>query len=374
MVQWQLSTPEHLMHSGFGRPRPRHGLQLLFWFANHCVTCEPSNLVVVMMLVSDCQPERGFYGFHQFGNIEELLPVLRRPKKRKSGRQVAYFEVGNLNTETYPASANLPAYVRENYGLRGSRRKDNIDRIIISYQVKTRVVEMVYVTEHDTAASGRFSPDRTHEISPELIRALQSPQLELTTFLIQMGYYGDLELVRVGDMGQIHDRGPSAQQILNIVQSHNGSSARRQETDNLRFFSGAFNHHIDVNVTPYSYDQQVANYFVNLTTSDYNQLMAAYGLEQHDYQRFRANMGPRGLVEAFVSAWERWSDPGSDEEVKKWKKRGIRIVTAVLGAGAIYLAAKTFSWLRSWWKMDWNGHLRVTRFKLNTPVMLDYVY
>ena len=34
-------------------------------------------------LVSDCQPEKGFYGFHQFGNIEELLPVLNRPRKRK---------------------------------------------------------------------------------------------------------------------------------------------------------------------------------------------------------------------------------------------------------------------------------------------------
>lgn len=35
-------------------------------------------------LVSDCQPENGFYGFHMFGNIEELLPLLdRRNKKRQ---------------------------------------------------------------------------------------------------------------------------------------------------------------------------------------------------------------------------------------------------------------------------------------------------
>ncbi|KAF3851771.1 hypothetical protein F7725_005126 [Dissostichus mawsoni] len=36
-------------------------------------------------MVSNCQPERGIYGFHLFGNMEELLPVLNR--KCKSKRQ-----------------------------------------------------------------------------------------------------------------------------------------------------------------------------------------------------------------------------------------------------------------------------------------------
>lgn len=48
MVKRQLCTPEHLMNTEFGRPFPRHGLQLLFWFANHCVTCEFSNVVVII--------------------------------------------------------------------------------------------------------------------------------------------------------------------------------------------------------------------------------------------------------------------------------------------------------------------------------------
>lgn len=48
MVQRQLCTLEHLMNSGFGRPFPRHGLQLLFWFANHCVTCELINFVLII--------------------------------------------------------------------------------------------------------------------------------------------------------------------------------------------------------------------------------------------------------------------------------------------------------------------------------------
>lgn len=52
MVQWQLCTPENLMYSGFGRPFPRHGLQLLFWFSNQCVTCEVVQLVVTMKVRS----------------------------------------------------------------------------------------------------------------------------------------------------------------------------------------------------------------------------------------------------------------------------------------------------------------------------------
>lgn len=106
MVQWQLCTLENLMYSGFGRPFPRHGLQLLFWFSNQCVTCEVVQLVVTMkvrsglcvsvcvwirltpdvfpQLVSDCQPENGNFGFHLFGNMEELLPVLSRPRKSRS--------------------------------------------------------------------------------------------------------------------------------------------------------------------------------------------------------------------------------------------------------------------------------------------------
>lgn len=39
---------------------------------------------VFPQLVSDCQPENGNFGFHLFGNMEELLPVLSRPRKSRS--------------------------------------------------------------------------------------------------------------------------------------------------------------------------------------------------------------------------------------------------------------------------------------------------
>ncbi|MED6255231.1 hypothetical protein ATANTOWER_006452 [Ataeniobius toweri] len=87
MVLWQLRSLDHLNTSEFGRPFPRHGLQLLFWFSNHCVSFELNNSGDVMKLVSECQPEKGVYGFHKFGNVEELLPVLYKPKKNKSIRQ-----------------------------------------------------------------------------------------------------------------------------------------------------------------------------------------------------------------------------------------------------------------------------------------------
>lgn len=134
--------------------------------------------------------------------------------------QVTYFEVGNLSTETYPASANLPAYVRENYRSGVRSNNSNIDRIIIGYRVRTRVVETVYITEHDPAAFGRFRFDRTFEISCELIQALQNPQLDLTSFLIQMGYYVNV----LQGIGETPYSDPSAQQTCSVVQYYSGST------------------------------------------------------------------------------------------------------------------------------------------------------
>ncbi|XP_040001642.1 uncharacterized protein LOC120800007 [Xiphias gladius] len=376
MVQWQLCTLDELKYSRFGRPFPRHGLQLLFWFANHCVTCELINFVVIMKLVSDCQPERGFYGFHVFGNIEELLPVLKRRGRCKIKTQVVYFEVGNLNTETYPASANLPMYVRENYGLDGNRVIYNIDRIVISYQVRTRMVETVYVTEHDGASFGSFSPDRTYEISSELIRALQSPQLDLTAFLSQMGYYDDIQVVQ--DIEEIRYREPSnCVSMFNIQETYNGSTART-ENDNLRFFSEASIQQININRVPLSYDQQV-HYTVNVTP--YNSGLVANTSEvQHKYRRPKANKRQRALRQSYwLSEWE-LPYKGFNEEAKKRKGGGgVSFVKTLLCAGALCLAAKCFSWLRSWWNLDLNENI-LKAIPWRPPsdqhphIMLDYVY
>uniref|UniRef100_A0A3Q1CMV8 Uncharacterized protein n=1 Tax=Amphiprion ocellaris TaxID=80972 RepID=A0A3Q1CMV8_AMPOC len=217
MVQLQLGSLDQLGDSWFGRPFPRHGLQLLFWFANDCVTIESAGLV------SDCQPEIGLFGFHVFGNMEELLPIFY------FYLQVSYFEVGNLNTETYPASADLPAYVRENYGLDGNYGDDNSDRIIISYRARSRLVEAVYVTEHDSNAFGRFRADRTFQIRCDLIRVLQDQRLDVSSLLNQMGYYDDVQQ-------------PSVQEMLDMLQTFSGDG----------FFSGGFDRFME----PFNFDQR----------------------------------------------------------------------------------------------------------------------
>lgn len=173
-----------------------------------------------------------------------------------------YYEVGNLNTESYPAAANLPAYVRENYGLRGNRDNRNIDRIIISYQVRTRVVERVYVTEHDGENVGRFNPDRTCEISYELIQALQSPQLDLNNFLIRVGYFEFVPVLPVNNREEMH-----YQEQARAVQGE--------------AFSEAYSGQLHLNIEPFSYDQQ-AHYNVSITTYN-SQLTANYSEVQHNY-------------------------------------------------------------------------------------------
>ncbi|KAL1023519.1 hypothetical protein UPYG_G00041890 [Umbra pygmaea] len=174
----QLSTIEELRDSSFGRPLPRHGLMLLFWYARDCVDFDFYDNMQVQ-----CYPETGDFGFHHFGNFENILPVLLQNSREK------YFEVGNLNTESYPLAKDLPPYVRQNYGLSLGHRQCNKDRIIIS--LKHRHVTATYVTEHkENGIQGKFDPERTHLVSPDLIRVIRHPKLELTTFLYQMGYMG----------------------------------------------------------------------------------------------------------------------------------------------------------------------------------------
>ncbi|XP_035645011.1 uncharacterized protein LOC118395370 [Oncorhynchus keta] len=174
----QLSTIQDLKDSGFGRPPPRHGLKLLFWFANECVAFNHHGNMLVK-----CHPERGDFGFHYFGNFEEILPVLSRDRRE------SYFEVGNLNTETYSKAEDLPDYVSQDYGLSLGYRLCNKDRIII--RLKQGDVKATYVTEHkENGGRGEFDSERTHLVNPDLIRIIRDPELELATFLDQMGYMG----------------------------------------------------------------------------------------------------------------------------------------------------------------------------------------
>ncbi|KAJ7983716.1 hypothetical protein DPEC_G00373640 [Dallia pectoralis] len=142
---------------------------LLFWFANECVDFDNHDNMQIQ-----CYPERGDFGFHYFGNFEKILPILFRESNEK------YFEVGNLNTESYPKSMDLLEYVRQYYLSQHDRHQCNKDRLII--RLNKRKVTATYVTEHkDNGNRGEFDPEHTHLVSPDLIRIIQ--QLELKAFL-----------------------------------------------------------------------------------------------------------------------------------------------------------------------------------------------
>ncbi|KAJ8001085.1 hypothetical protein DPEC_G00187550 [Dallia pectoralis] len=172
----QLRTLADLSVSGFGRPVPRHGLMLLFWFANDCVDFDNHDNMQIQ-----CYPERGDFGFHYFGNFEKILPILSRERNEK------YFEVGNLNTESYPEAIDLLPYVRQYYLSMRYYHQCNRDRLII--RLNKRKVTATYVTEHkDNGNRGEFDPEHTHLVSPDLIRIIQ--QLELPVYLELTGYSG----------------------------------------------------------------------------------------------------------------------------------------------------------------------------------------
>ncbi|KAM4751257.1 uncharacterized protein FYW61_008106 isoform 1-T2 [Anableps anableps] len=386
MVLWQICTLDHLDTSGFGRPFPRHGLQLLFWFSNHCVTFELDSSGDVMKLVSECQPETGAYGFHRFGNVEELLPVLHKPKKHRSVRQLVYFVVGNLNIQSYPESADLPAFVRENLGMDSV---SNSDRIIISYQVKTRVVDKVYVTKHDDASVGRFRSDGTHEVSSQLIRVLQNPQLDLSSLLSQMGYYDDVEMLQ--DTQEMQD--PSVQMMLSMMQN-----------DHTGFFSEAFSCQLDL------------DRFCASMNTDGSGSLVCYTPVQKKKKKSRKKPKPLKEISWHSSCLDPYQDYYEDYWIRSSYGSGYGssygssngsgygsgygasygrghgegggggfswFLKLLLKVGALYLAARCFGWLvRNLCSTNWDEDLlhmiprRAPRYPgcPRTHIMLDYVY
>lgn len=160
-----LNTLIQLRDSSFGRPKPRHGLHLLYWFAKDFINFQ---------MVPSENPANGCYGFHPFHNrIEDndnspLLPH----------QFLTYYEVGNLNMTK---ASQLPYYVRQQY----THRPDdsNTNRLIISVN-SNGYIHRVYVTKHSDHT--RFSSSGTYRISQGLISSIKG--LRLDEFLDQMNY------------------------------------------------------------------------------------------------------------------------------------------------------------------------------------------
>lgn len=162
-----LNELAHLRNTRFGRPRPRHGLKLLYWFANECISFENNNML------SECDPAERDFGFHYFENRYDQYG-----NKLLSDVDFPYYVVGNLNSA---GAEELPDYVSEDKYT--DEHNNNTDRIIVS--LDDEWFDKVYVTQHHDRSN--YDPHATYRISRGLLMIIRSMSLE--DFLVEMGYY-----------------------------------------------------------------------------------------------------------------------------------------------------------------------------------------
>ncbi|KAK9981512.1 hypothetical protein ABG768_001041 [Culter alburnus] len=157
-----LNELAHLRETRFGQPYPRHGLSLLWWFADECVEIDEDG-----KMIARCNPEDGDFGFHLFHNAEDLLP----------DTDLLYYEVGNLHNRD-----DLPHQVIKNYN--SDEHASNSDRIVVSVNSDwyDKWFDRIYVTHH--LGQGQFDEDSTFRISQGLIEIIQS--MEWSDFIRQV--------------------------------------------------------------------------------------------------------------------------------------------------------------------------------------------
>ncbi|XP_017318862.1 uncharacterized protein LOC108263005 [Ictalurus punctatus] len=164
-----LNELKQLEESGFGKPFPRHGLKLLYWFAHDCLYFDDNS-----EMCWQYDPEEGDFAFHLFENRiekngDKLLPDVN----------LDYYVVGNLSKA---GADELPDYVREDFIKNCNNKTRNMDRIIVS--VEDEYFDRVYVTEHSDRTD--FNKEATYRISRGLIMIIR--RLILEEFLLRTGY------------------------------------------------------------------------------------------------------------------------------------------------------------------------------------------
>ncbi|KAA0718695.1 hypothetical protein E1301_Tti014615 [Triplophysa tibetana] len=122
----------------------------------------------ILTLDSKCNPKRGDFGFHYFGNEDQILPILS-----DEGRE--YYSVGNLNTIEYPQANELLIYIKRFKNI-CSWQKDT-DRLVVSmHPNQPRKVYNAYITAHNFGKDG-FPPSTTYEIDPVVIQQIKNSKL-----------------------------------------------------------------------------------------------------------------------------------------------------------------------------------------------------
>lgn len=165
----KITTLTDLNECGFGQPWPRHGLKLLYWFANNCLWVNDNGDMFLA-----CDLAKGVFGFHCFENR-----YIKHKGKLLPDVNFHYYLLGNLNS---PGADMLPDYIKKHNT--SWHDVSHADRIIVTDHGQKKFGK-IYLTTHNDQSN--YDPYATFHIARSLLKFIQSyPNLE--DFLQRLGY------------------------------------------------------------------------------------------------------------------------------------------------------------------------------------------
>lgn len=158
----RLNNINDLRRIPFGQSVSTHSLHLLHWFANQ-VDMRHNFIQLGFDPNSD-------YGAHYYGNYERLLP--------QPPPGFRYYTVGNVDIA---GAERLPLSVQT---------ADTYNRARIIFSANRQTIGQVYLTQHHgNRQDSSYDPNRTHEISPCLMRELSQLPTSSLNQLLMSNYF-----------------------------------------------------------------------------------------------------------------------------------------------------------------------------------------